>query len=92
MALADQFDELPANLSRQAVDDLIRILRRSAREFGVVVARRSRERLLARVRSVADGTAIGHRRQDVRPRRDLVAHIGWLEPAGRWGRRLSPVP
>jgi plasmid stabilization system protein ParE len=69
MALADQFDELPANLSRQAVDDLIRILRRSAREFGVVVARRSRERLLARVRSVADGTAIGHHRQDVRPRR-----------------------
>jgi plasmid stabilization system protein ParE len=72
MALADPFGALPANLSRQAVDDLIRALRRSARDFGVVVARRSRERLLARIGSVADGTAIGHHRQDVRPRRPTL--------------------
>ena len=72
MAPADPFGELPANLSRQAIDDLIRILRRSARDFGVVVARRSRDRLLARIRSVEDGTAIGHHRQDVRPRRATV--------------------
>jgi len=64
--------ELPGNLSRQAVDDLIRILRRSERDFGVAVARRSRDRLLARIRSIEDGRAIGHPRQDVRPRRPTL--------------------
>jgi plasmid stabilization system protein ParE len=59
--------EPPGNLSRKAADDLIRILRRSAREFGPVVARRSRDRLLARIKTVEDGTAIGHRRYDVQP-------------------------
>jgi plasmid stabilization system protein ParE len=59
---------LPGNLSRRAADDLIRILRRSAREFGQIVARRSRDRLLARIKTVEDGPAIGHRRQDVQPR------------------------
>ena len=68
MALSDLPGDLPGNLSRRAVDDLIRILRRSAREFGVLVARRSRDRLLARIRSVEAGTAMGHRRQDVQPR------------------------
>jgi plasmid stabilization system protein ParE len=64
--------ELPGNLSRQAVDDLSRILRRSAREFGVTVARQSRERLLAVVRAIEAGTVVGHRRQDVQPRRPTV--------------------
>jgi plasmid stabilization system protein ParE len=68
MALPDLPGDLPGNLSQWAVDDLIRILRRSAQEFGALVARRSRDRLLARIRSVEAGTAMGHRRQDVRPR------------------------
>lgn len=68
MALPDLPSELPGNLSRQAADDFVRILRRSAREFGVETARQSRDRLLARIRSVENGTAIGHPRRDVRPR------------------------
>ena len=69
MPSAELLGELPGNLSRQAIDDLILILRRSADEFGVPVARRSRERLLLRVEAIRNGTAIGHRRNDVRPRR-----------------------
>ena len=72
MSSSDLPRELPGNLSRQAVDDLVQILRRSEREFGAAVARRSRDRLLARIRSVEDGKAIGHRRQDVRPRRPTL--------------------
>jgi plasmid stabilization system protein ParE len=73
MALPDvPPDELPGNLSRQAVDDLIRILRRSVREFGVAVARRSRDRLLEQIKSIANGTATSHRRQDVQPRHPTV--------------------
>jgi plasmid stabilization system protein ParE len=55
-------------LSRRATSDLIRILRRSAQDFGVSVARQSRGRLLARVRSIEQGKALGHPRQDVRTR------------------------
>lgn len=59
MAPPDLSGELPGNLACQAVDDLIPIFRRSTRDFGVIVARRSRDRLLARLRSVEDGIAIG---------------------------------
>jgi len=69
MASPDLPGELPGNLSRQALDDLIRILRRSAREFGASVARRSRDRLLLQVEAIQSGTAFGHRRHDVQPRR-----------------------
>jgi plasmid stabilization system protein ParE len=69
MALPDRPGQLPGNLSRQAVDDLIRILRRSAREFGVAVFHRSRARLLMQIEAIQDGTAIGHRRPDVPARR-----------------------
>jgi plasmid stabilization system protein ParE len=72
MALPDLVVELPGNLSRQAVDDVIRILRRSIREFGVVVARRSRDRLLARIKAIERGTATGHKRHDVQPRRPTL--------------------
>lgn len=67
MAAPDLLRDLPGNLSRHAADDLLHILRRSARDFGVAVARRSRDRLLSRVRAIEDGTAIGHRRRDVQP-------------------------
>jgi plasmid stabilization system protein ParE len=70
--LRDLSGELPGNLSRQAADDLNRILRRSAREFGVTVARQSRARLLAVLRAIEAGTVIGHRRHDVQPRRPTV--------------------
>jgi plasmid stabilization system protein ParE len=72
MPPSDLLGDLPGNLSRQAVDDLVRILRRSVREFGIGVARQSRERLLARARAVEDGTAIGHPRHDVHPRRPTL--------------------
>ena len=69
MALPDLPGGLPGNLSRSAVDDLIRLLRRSAREFGVVVSRRSHARLLRQIEAIRDGKAIGYRRPDVQPRR-----------------------
>jgi plasmid stabilization system protein ParE len=59
---------LPGNLSQQAVSDLIHILRRSAREWGIATARGTRDRLLARIRAIEAGTAIGHQRRDVTPR------------------------
>jgi hypothetical protein len=62
MAPPCSLERLPGNLSRQAADDLVLILRRSIHTFGMVVARRSRERLVAAVRAVEDGTAIGHQR------------------------------
>ena len=77
MAFPELPRELPGNLSPQAVDDLIRILRRSARDFGAVVARRSRDRLLSRVQAIHNGTVTGHRRYDVptrRPTRFLNEH------------------
>lgn len=59
----------PGNLSAQALADLVRIVRHSAREWGLATAQRTADRLLARVRAVADGTATGHERRDVRLRR-----------------------
>lgn len=64
--------ELPGNLSRQTADDLVRILRHSERQFGAATRGRSRDRLLARIRAVEEGGAIGHPRQDVRPRRPTL--------------------
>ena len=58
----------PGNLSRRAAADFVEIMRRSERAWGVAVARRTRERLLLRFRQIADGSAVGHRRHDVRPR------------------------
>lgn len=68
MRLTDLVDELPDNLSRHAAKDLMSILRRSAKDFGIGTARQSAERILARCRAVAAGTAVGHTRNDVRPR------------------------
>lgn len=48
------------------------IVRRGAREWGLDTARRTADRLLARCRAVEDGTAVGHRRRDVRPRRPTL--------------------
>ena len=67
--LSDLLGEPPGNLSAPALADLARIVRRSAREWGLPTARQTAERLLARVRAVADGSAAGHERADVRPRR-----------------------
>jgi len=60
--------ELPANLSRQAIVDFGRILRRSARDWGIGTARQTRDRLLFRFDDIASGKAIGHPRQDVTTR------------------------
>ena len=57
----------PGNLSRRAVADFADILRRSERECGGAVARRTRARLLLRFRQIADGSAVGHQRHDVKP-------------------------
>jgi plasmid stabilization system protein ParE len=65
MRLSDFASDLPKNLSRRAANDLLAILRRSAKEFGVVTARRSGWRLLSRCHSIAEGTAVGHRRHDI---------------------------
>jgi plasmid stabilization system protein ParE len=61
-------DGLPGNLSRQALADLLRILRECERAWGAHTARRTRARLPARPAQIAAGTAIGHERADVRPR------------------------
>ena len=72
MAQPDWSAALPGNLSRKAVEDLVRILRRSSREFGVAIARQSRERLIARIRAIETGAAIGHPRADVPSRRPIL--------------------
>lgn len=64
----DPLQGLPGNLSRRAMADFLRILRRSGREWGTETALQTRARLLHRFRQVADGLAVGHRRQDVEPR------------------------
>ncbi len=63
----DLLADLPDNLSRRALDDLLGILRGSAQEWGITTARRSRNRLVRRCREIGTGTAIGHSRPDVRP-------------------------
>jgi plasmid stabilization system protein ParE len=60
--------DLPGNLSRRAVVDLVSILRCSAREFGIPTARRSRDRIIEYCRVIASGRAVGHSRTDVTPR------------------------
>ena len=60
--------DLPGNLSRRAARDLIGILRYSAREWGIATARRSRDRLLDRIRDIEAGHVVGHRRNDVAPK------------------------
>jgi plasmid stabilization system protein ParE len=67
--LDDLLGEPPGNLSAQALADLVRIVRGSAHEWGLATAQQTATRLLVRIRAVADGTAIGHERRDVRPRR-----------------------
>ena len=61
-------ETLPANLSRRALADLVRILRDSQREWGLHTARRTRARLLAGFAQIAEGAAVGHERRDVKPR------------------------
>ena len=67
MARRDTTAKPTANLSRQAAADLVDIYRRSARLWGAAVARRSRDRLLAWIATIAAGTAVGHKRDDVSP-------------------------
>jgi plasmid stabilization system protein ParE len=55
----------------------VRILRYSAREWGIATARRSRDRLLDRIRAEEAGHAVGHRRHDLTPKEPtlfLVEH------------------
>jgi plasmid stabilization system protein ParE len=69
--------DLPGNLSQRAARDLIGIPRYSAREWGIATARRSRDRLLQRIRDIEAGQVVGHRRNDVTPNQPtlfLVEH------------------
>ncbi len=59
---------LPTNLYRQAVRDLVDILRESRRSFGTLVARQSRDRLFARCEAIRTGAEKGHLRADIQPR------------------------
>lgn len=61
----DLLGPLPPNLSRQAARDLIQLLRVSFQQWGLVTARRTRDRILARCWAVAEGRAVGHRRPDI---------------------------
>lgn len=61
--------DFPENLSPQAARDLISILKQSNKRWGMHTARKTRDRMLARCKSVADGTAVGHRREDLGSRR-----------------------
>lgn len=45
----------------------MRIYRRSVRDWGVDVAQRSLDRLLARIGAIAAGRTVGHGRSDVAP-------------------------
>src|SRR5690242_2997955 len=77
---------LPTNLSPAALRDLAHILRHSAHEWGVTTARRTRARLVARIASIADGSAVGHRRQDVRRPFLFLSEPPWViayDPATR---------
>jgi plasmid stabilization system protein ParE len=67
-----QTDGDPGNLSPQALRDVVSILRRSMREFGVPTALRSRDRIFARCRAIRNGTTFGHRRMDVTTRRPTL--------------------
>lgn len=67
--LDDPLGHPPGSLSAQALADLVHIVRSSAQEWGLATAQQTAARLLGRVRTVADGTAIGHERNDVQPRR-----------------------
>src|SRR4051812_3468578 len=83
----------PGNLSRQALADFLRILRESRREWGEDTARRSGARLLARFRQIADGSAIGHERRDVKPRTPTLFLVEepWViayHPTGRQVLRI----
>lgn len=80
MRPADLIGTPPANLSPRAAADLVQIIRRSARDWGINVAEQTATRLLLRVRAIADGTTVGHTRQDVRPRRRtlFVNELPWV--------------
>jgi len=85
--------ELPGNLSPRAKRDLIGILRYSAREFGVATARRSRDRLLKRIKAIESGIAVGHRRPDVMPKAPtlfLIEHP-WIIAYHPMTRRIYRV-
>lgn len=71
---------MPDNLSSRALADLVSIVRHGAREWGLATAQRTADRLLARCRAIEAGTAIGHQRSDVRPRRPtlFVVEAPWV--------------
>jgi plasmid stabilization system protein ParE len=66
--MGDPPEGLPGNLSRRATADFLSILRRSEHQWGVETALRTRARLLHRFWQIADGSAVDHQRQDVKPR------------------------
>jgi len=85
--------ELPGNLSPRATRDLIGILRYSARQWGIVTARRSRDRLLNQIRAIESGVSVGHLRHDVTPKVPtlfLVEHP-WVIAYNPRTRRLYRV-
>ncbi|QJE74119.1 type II toxin-antitoxin system RelE/ParE family toxin [Aerophototrophica crusticola] len=68
------FDDLPGNLSRDAARDLLSILKDSQRDWGPMVARKTRDRLVRRCKDIADGWSYGHKRPDV-PTRYAVLFV-----------------
>lgn len=73
MILPDGFlADLPENLSRPALRDLIGILRASKKNHGLRVARESRDRLVERCRAIECGHATGHQREDVVPKQPTL--------------------
>ena len=78
--MSDLLGEVPDNLSSQALADLVGIVRRGAREWGLATAQRTADRLLARCRAIEAGTAVGHQRRDVQPRRPtlFVVEAPWI--------------
>jgi plasmid stabilization system protein ParE len=62
-------------LSSRAQSDLIDILLFTADRFGTPSARRLQMRLEARFEKIADGTASGHRRRDIRSEVPLLFDV-----------------
>ena len=70
--LSELLSAFPKNLAPRALQQILVILRHSAKEFGVSTALELRSRLLERCRALESGTAQGHQRPDIRSRRPML--------------------
>lgn len=58
---------LPNNLTRDALVDYRRALRRARQEFGGAQSLKTRDRLVSHFRRIADGSAVGHQHAFAKP-------------------------